>query len=180
MLFILRKIAEKTASAMEAADQLDAVIGKRAGLLGLSGLSNDMRTLRRAIEDGNPKARLAVDKFTWTIARWIGGFVAELGGLDMLVFTGGIGENDIATRTEVCSRLGGLGVILDRQRNQVRGPAVISADRSQVVVRVMPPAEDLVVVNHTVRLLAREANPTRPRTKIAFPAQRRDCSFQAR
>jgi acetate kinase len=156
ILFILRKIAEKTASAMEAADQLDAVIRKRAGLLGLSGLSNDMRTLRRAIEDGNPKARLAVDKFTWTIARWIGSFVAELGGLDMLVFTGGIGENDIATRAEVCAGLGVLGIVLDPRRNNVRGQAVISADHSPVTVCIIPPAEDLIIVNHVIRLLAKE------------------------
>src|SRR5580704_2990738 len=84
VLFILRKIAEKTADANEAADQLDAIIGKKAGLLGLSGLSNDMRTLRAAIKDGDRKARLAVDKFCWTIARWIGSFMADVGGLDML------------------------------------------------------------------------------------------------
>jgi acetate kinase len=159
VLFILRKIAEKTTSASEAADQLDAVIGKKAGLLGLSGLSNDMRTLRRAIEDGNARARLAVAKFTWTIARWIGSFVAELGGLDMLVFTGGIGENDSATRAEVCAGLGCLGIVLDPERNNVRGAAVISADHSPVTVRVIPPAEDLIIVNHVIRLLSNEAVP---------------------
>jgi acetate kinase len=156
LVFILRKIAEKTTSAMEAADQLDTMIGKKAGLLGLSGFSNDMRTLRRAIADGDAKARLAVAKFTWTIARWIGSFIAELGGLDMLVFTGGIGENDIATRAEVCAGLGGLGIVLDADRNSVRGAAVISADHSPVTVRVIPPAEDLIIVNHVIRLLSNE------------------------
>jgi acetate kinase len=156
VLFILRKIAEKTASATEAADQLDVVIGKKAGLLGLSGLSNDMRTLRKAVEDGNPKARLAVDKFAWTIARWIGSFFAELGGLDMLVFTGGIGENDIATRAQVCAGLSPLGIVLEPERNNVRGAAIISADHSPVTVRVIPPAEDLIILNHVVRLLAKE------------------------
>jgi acetate kinase len=153
VLFILRKIAEKTANAAEAADQLDAVIGKQAGLLGMSGLSNDMRTLRSAIQSGNARARLAVDKFTWTIAWWIGSFVAELGGLDMLVFTGGIGEGDCATRAEVCGRLGGLGIVLDPERNNVRGAPVISAEHSPVTVRVLPPAEDLIIVNRVVRLL---------------------------
>ncbi|HZL50169.1 MAG TPA: acetate kinase, partial [Terracidiphilus sp.] len=95
LLFILRKIAEKAESATAAADQLEVVASKKAGLLGVSALSNDMRDLRDAIKEGNAKARLAVDKFTWTIAKWIGSYVAELGGLDMLVFTGGIGENDI-------------------------------------------------------------------------------------
>ena len=156
LIFILRKIAEKATTAAEAADQLDAVIGKKAGLLGLSGLSNDMRTLRHAIAEGDMKARLAVDKFIWTIIRWIGSFVAELGGLDMLVFTGGIGENDVATRAEVCAGLGCLGIALDPCRNNIRGAYVISADHSPVTVRVIPPAEDLIIVNHVMRLMSKE------------------------
>jgi acetate kinase len=159
VLFILRKLAEKFPNTAEAADQLDAILGKKAGLLGLSGLSNDMRALRTAIKDGNRNARLAVDKFCWTIARWIGSFMAELDGLDMLVFTGGIGENDIDTRAEICAGLGGLGIVLDPQRNNVRGAAVISAPDSPVTVRVIPPAEDLVIVNHVVRLLGNEGEP---------------------
>jgi hypothetical protein len=78
------------------------------------------RDLRDAIAQGNAKARLAVDKFTWTIAKWIGSYVAELGGLDMPVFTGGIGENDIASRAEICAGLGALGIVLDAARNNVR------------------------------------------------------------
>ena len=156
VLFLLRKIAEKTSSASEAADQLDAILGKKAGLVGMSGLSNDMRTLRTAIKEGDSNARRAVDKFTWTIARWIGSFMAELGGLDMLVFTGGIGENDMDTRAEVCSGLAGLGIVVDSARNHSRGAAVISTESSPVTVRVIPPAEDLVIVNHVVRLMGSE------------------------
>ncbi len=114
LLFILRKIAETTTNASDAADKLETVASKKAGLLGVSELSNDMRDLREAIKDGNAKARLAVDKFTWTIARWIGSYVAELNGLDMLVFTGGIGENDIDSRAEICAGLGALGSSLIR------------------------------------------------------------------
>jgi len=153
LLFILRKIVETAKSASDAADQLETVASKKAGLLGVSGLSNDMRDLRDAIKEGNTKARLAVDKFTWTIAKWIGSYFAELGGLDMLVFTGGIGENDIASRAEICSGLSALGIELDPARNNVRGAAVISAENSPVTVRVIPPAEDLIIVNHVVRLL---------------------------
>jgi acetate kinase len=152
LLFILRKIAETANSAAEAADQLETVVAKKAGLLGMSNLSNDMRDLRQAIQTGNGQARLAVGKFTRTIAKWIGGYVAELGGLDMLVFTGGIGENDIDSRAEICAGLGALGIVVDPVRNNVRGEAVISATNSPVVVRVIPPAEDLVIVNHVVRL----------------------------
>ena len=154
LLFILRKICETATSASDAADKLESVASKKSGLLGVSGLSNDMRDLREAIKAGNAKARLAVDKFTWTIARWIGSYVAELDGLDMLVFTGGIGENDIASRAEICAGLGALGIVLDPARNNVRGAAVISDENSPVTVRVIPPAEDLIIVNHVARLLA--------------------------
>jgi acetate kinase len=154
LLFILRKIAETEQRASLAADKLEIAVSKKAGLLGVSARSNDMRDLREAIKDGNAKARLAVDKFTWTIARWIGSYVAELNGLDMLVFTGGIGENDIASRAEICAGLGALGIVLDSARNNVRGEATISAENSPVTVRVIPPAEDLMIVNHVVRLLS--------------------------
>ncbi len=153
LLFILRKIAETAESASAAADQLEVIASKRAGLLGVSGLSNDMRDLREAIKQGNAKARLAVDKFTWTIAKWIGSYVAELGGLDMMVFTGGIGENDVDSRAEICAGLGALGIVLDPKHNNMRGAATISAEDSPVTVRVIPPAEDLIIVNHVVRLL---------------------------
>jgi acetate kinase len=155
LLFILRKIAEKTADTTSAADQLEVVASKKAGLLGVSDRSNDMRDLREAIKEGDAKARLAVDKFIWTIQKWIGSFYVELGGLDMLVLTGGIGENDIASRTEICEGLGALGIAIDAGRNNVRGAAVISAEGSKVIVRVIPPAEDLIIVNHVVRLLAK-------------------------
>jgi acetate kinase len=154
MIFILKKIGETTPNTLEAAEKLETVVSKKSGLLGVSELSNDMRDLRDAIKEGNAKARLAVEKFTWTIARWIGSYVAELGGLDMLVFTGGIGENDIASRAEICAGLGVLGIVLDPARNNVRGAATISAENSPVTVRVIPPLEDLIIVNHVVRLLA--------------------------
>jgi|SRR5579863_6636619 len=153
LLFILRKIAEKAENAEAAADQLEAAASKKAGLLGVSELSNDMRDLREAIKNGNTKARLAVDKFVWTIQKWIGSFFAELNGLDMLVLTGGIGENDIASRAEICTGLEALGIVLDPARNRARGDAVISADGSKVTVRVIPPLEDLMIVNHVVRLM---------------------------
>lgn len=96
---------------------------------------------------------MAVDKFVWTIQKWIGGYVAELGGLDMLVFTGGIGENDIDSRAEICAGMGALGIEVDDERNNVRGAATISSKNSRVTVRAIPPLEDLIIVNHVVRLL---------------------------
>jgi len=153
VIFILKQIAKTEPDALKAADKLETVISKKSGLVGMSGVSNDMRDLREAIKNGNEHARLAVDKFTSTIAKWIGSFYAELGGLDMLVFTGGIGENDIASRAEICAGLEALGIVIHPARNNVRGEATISADNSRVIVRVIPPAEDLMIVNHVIRLL---------------------------
>jgi acetate kinase len=153
LIFILRKIAETGVSAAEAADRLEAIAAKKAGLLGVSGFSNDMRNLREAIAKDNASARLAVDMFTGTIAKWIGSFVAELGGLDMLVFTGGIGENDMASRAEICAGLSALGIVLDEKRNNVRGAATISAESSTVTVRVIAAEEDLMIVNHVARMM---------------------------
>jgi len=119
----------------------------------VSQLTNDMRALRKSIAEGNAAARFAVDEFTYSIRKFIGSYVAVLDGLDMLVFTGGIGENDSATRAEVCTGLESLGILIDPVLNQTRGEAKISAGGSQVTVLVIPPAEDLMIVNHVCRLL---------------------------
>jgi len=153
LLFILRKLAETSAYTKEAADQLETIASKKSGLLGLSRLNNDMRALREAIAQGNANARLAVDEFVYVLRKFIGGYIAVLGGLDMLVFTGGIGENDTATRAEVCAGLDCFGLILDPERNKARGEATISAENSPVTIRVIPPAEDLMIVEHVCRLL---------------------------
>jgi acetate kinase len=153
LLFILRELAGKIANTSDAANQLEKIVNKQSGLLGVSQLTNDMRALREAVAAGNAKARLAVDEFVYVIRKFIGGYVAVLGGLDMLVFTGGIGENDAATRAEVCAGLEVLGIVLDAERNQSRGDATISTEHSQVKVMVIPPAEDLMIVDHVCRLL---------------------------
>jgi acetate kinase len=132
---------------------LEKIVNKQSGLLGVSGLTNDMRALREAIAQGNAAARLAVDEFVYVLRKYIGGYVAVLGGLDMLVFTGGIGENDAATRTEVCAGLESLGIVLDTERNSSRGDAIISSSNSRIIVRVIPPAEDLMIVEHVCRLM---------------------------
>lgn len=154
LLFLLRKLADEEKDIDKAADALEAIVNKKSGLIGLSKLTNDMRKLRQAIADGNAAARLAVDEFVYVLRKYIGGYIAVLGGLDMLVFTGGIGENDSATRAEVCLGLEGLGIVLDHDRNQTRGDARISSDNSSVAVCVIPPAEDLMIVNHVCRLQA--------------------------
>jgi acetate kinase len=153
LVFILRKLAEQSTNTSDAADHLEKIVNKQSGLLGVSGLTNDMRALREAIAQGNAAARLAVDEFVYVLRKYIGGYVAVLGGLDMLVFTGGIGENDAATRTEVCAGLESLGIVLDTERNSSRGDAIISSSNSRIIVRVIPPAEDLMIVEHVCRLM---------------------------
>jgi acetate kinase len=156
LLFLLRKLGESAKSTTDAADQLEKIVNKQSGLLGLSELTNDMRELRKAIAEGNAAARLAVDEFTYVLRKYIGSYMAVLGGLDKLVFTGGIGENDTATRAETCAGLESLGILLDAELNQTQGEAKISASGSPVTVRVIPPAEDLTIVNHVCRLLEEE------------------------
>jgi acetate kinase len=100
-----------------------------------------------------------VDKFTSTIAKGIGAYVAESGRLHMLVFTGSIVETDVASRAEICAGLGTLGIVLDAVRNNIQGEGVISADTSPVVVRVTAPVEDLMIANYVVRLPGSEPLP---------------------
>jgi acetate kinase len=153
LLFILRKLAESEKNSSKAADKLETIVNTQSGLLGVSQLTNDMRELREAIKQGNAPARLAVDEFTYVLRKYIGAYIAVLGGLDMLVFTGGIGENDAATRAEVCAGMEGLGILLDAERNATRGETKISTEGSSVTVRVIPAAEDLTIVNHVCRLM---------------------------
>ena len=153
---ILKKIGETTPNTAEAAEKLETILSKKSGLLGVSELSNDMRDLREAIKDGNSRARLAVDKFTWTIARWIGSYtLRSSAALDMLVFTRAASAKTIsppALKSVPASARSASWSI--RSVNNVRGEAaVISAANSPVTVRVIPPAEDLMIVNHVVRLL---------------------------
>jgi acetate kinase len=153
LVFILRKLADKTPGTADAADTLEKVVNKQSGLMGVSGLTNDMRALRESIAQGNAAARLAVDEFVYVLRKYIGSYFAVLGGLDMLVFTGGIGENDASTRAEVCAGLEPLGIVIDTERNSSRGEATISSSGSRVTVRVIPPAEDLMIVDHVCRLM---------------------------
>lgn len=128
---------------------------KEGGLLGISGVSNDMRELREAAASGNERAQLAINHFVNGIVKYIGAFYAELGGLDNLVFTGGIGENDDALRTAVCQQLAHLGVELaDNSEVDADGTRVISAANSRVRVVVIPANEELGVARKTYQAIS--------------------------
>lgn len=132
------------------AEEIEDGLSKHGGLLGISGVSNDMRDLQSAAESGNERARLAVDAFVSGIIKQIGAFYAELGGLDQLVFTGGIGEHSAFVRNAVCSQLQHLGIELDKEKNGASAPVgIISAAGSAVLVTVIPVNEELGVARET-------------------------------
>jgi acetate kinase len=136
---------------------LENLVYKQSGLLGVSGLSSDMRSLRASSE---PAAAEAIALFVYRIVREIGSLAAAIGGVDALVFTGGIGEHDAATRASVAASCGWLGVELDEARNAAAS-GVISSDSSRVSVWVIPTDEEGMIARHTAALLAiQSSDPT--------------------
>ncbi|HTV57373.1 MAG TPA: acetate/propionate family kinase [Verrucomicrobiae bacterium] len=133
-----------------AVDDLEALLNRRSGLLGLSGASSDMRQLHAAGAD--PRARMAVNIFCRTVKKAIGGLTAILEGLDLLVFTGGIGENDALVREQICSGLETVGIGLDAESNRKNLP-IISSKSSRAAVRVMHSDEELQIARQSARLL---------------------------
>lgn len=134
------------------ADALGDLVNKRAGLLGVSGTSADMRDLLERERD-DPNAAQAVELFCYQARKYLGALVAVLGGLDALVFTGGIGEHAAPVRARICAGFGFLGLALDERRNAEHAP-VISTPESRVTVRVIPTEEALMIARHTARLVA--------------------------
>jgi acetate kinase len=138
------------------ANRLEALVDQRSGLLGISGLSGDMRRLHEAAAS-NRDARLAIEMFCYSVRKQVAAMAAVLGGLDMLVFTGGIGENDAQVRTEICAGLSWIGVSLDEARNQSGNPAAdnrVSDGASRCEVRVLPAQEDEQIARCAWELLA--------------------------
>jgi acetate kinase len=133
------------------ARRLDELVNEHAGLLGVSGISPDMKTLLDQ-RDRDPRAAQAVELFIYTLSKHVAALTAVLGGLDMLVFTGGIGERAASVRQEVCKRLEYLGIELDESRNAANAE-VISAPASACSVRIIPTNEDLMIARHTRALL---------------------------
>ncbi|NQU75970.1 MAG: acetate kinase, partial [Planctomycetes bacterium] len=136
--------------------EVDTALNKASGLLGVSGVGNDMRDCIKAATNGNERAKLAVELFTYRIIRYIGSYFAVLPASDAIVFTGGIGENSLSTRATVCTGLGSLGVRLDETLNELtrggkEGP--ISSQQSKVPVWVIPTDEELMIARDTGRIV---------------------------
>jgi len=118
----------------------------RSGLYGLSGVGKDLRDIEEEARKGNKRAQLAIDTFCYQVKKFIGSYFAVLGGLDYLVFTGGIGENSSAVRSKICDGLGCLGIVLDEKKNLLgEAQRVISADDAPVKVMVIPTNEEVVI-----------------------------------
>lgn len=136
------------------AEQFHSMVNWESGLLGVSETSSDMRDLL-AREADDRRAAEAVALFCYQAKKWIGAFAAALGGLDTLVFTGGIGQNDPVIRARICDGLGFLGIELDRQQN-AQNAEVVSTSASRAVVRVIRTDEELTIANHVWRFLKGE------------------------
>ncbi len=135
---------------------ISELLNKKSGVLGVSGVSSDMRELEAAVLKGNPKAILAEKMYFYRIRKYVGAYAAALGGVDIIVFTGGVGENQATCRSEVCKELEFMGIKMDAERNKVRGEeAVISADDSKVKVVVIPTDEELMIASDTMEILSK-------------------------
>lgn len=143
-------------------DEIDEILNKKSGFLGVSGVSGDVRDVEKAAKKGNLRAQLAIDIFTYQVAKLIASFTVSLHGLDALVFTAGIGENDARIRRLICGQLDYMGVYLDGLRNDhvPQGkPAKIHADGSKVGIYVIPTNEELTIARDTRDLVNFIRNP---------------------
>lgn len=135
--------------------EVEMLLNKQSGLLGISGLTNDMRELiAEAEESGDRRARLAIEIFCYRACKYIGSYLAAINGADAIIFTGGIGENSPQIRQKICENLSWMGIRLDNQRNETsKGEAFISEDSSPVQIWVIPTNEELLIARDTVRLI---------------------------
>ncbi len=132
------------------------LLNKKSGVLGVSGVSSDMRELEAAVAEGNQRAVLAEKMYFYRIKKYIGAYAAALGGVDVILFTGGVGENQASCRSSVCEGLEFMGVKLDAEKNNVRGEeAVISAADSKVKVVVIPTDEELLIASDTMDIVGK-------------------------
>lgn len=136
---------------------ISTLVNKHSGLLGISGVSSDMREVQAAIESGNERAKLAVEVFNYKIKKYIGSYAAALEGMDILIFTGGIGENHSATREAACSGLEFMGLKLDLDKNnEIHGDeAIISTPDSKVTVMVVPTDEEYMIASDTMDIVGK-------------------------
>ena len=138
------------------ANRMQALINKKSGVAGVSGVSSDMRDIEAAIKQGNKRAALALQMYEYRIAKYIGAYAAALNGVDIIVFTGGVGENQIVTREQVCKQIEFLGVDLDNEANQIRGEEKeITKPGSKVRVVIIPTDEEYMIACDTKEIVSK-------------------------
>lgn len=136
------------------AEEVNTLLNKKSGVLGVSGVSSDFRDIEDASSKGNERAKLALNMFDYRVRQYIGSYAASMGGVDCVVFTAGLGENAIETRETICKGLEFLGIEIDKEKNNVRGKVrEISKDGSKVKVFVVPTNEELMIARDTVVLV---------------------------
>lgn len=135
---------------------ISTLLNKFSGILGISGISSDMREIQASIEKGNKRAELAMNTYNYRIKKYVGSYAAILGGVDILVFTGGVGENQAVTRSDVCKNMEFMGIELDEElNNSVRAKEVlISKPTSKVKVVIIPTDEELTIARDTLEILS--------------------------
>ena len=134
--------------------QANEILNKKSGVLGISGISSDFRDIEAAAEEGNERAILALKVFAHKVRFYIGAYIAEMNGVDAIVFTAGVGENDIGMRDIICNNLGNLGIKLDVVKNKVRGQEmIISRDDSPVKIVLIPTNEELMIARDTLQIV---------------------------
>jgi len=130
------------------------ILNKKSGVLGISGVSSDFRDIEAAVAEGNERAQLALKVFAHKVRFYIGAYIAEMNGCDAIVFTAGVGENDIGMRDIICNDLGNLGIKLDVVKNRVRGKeAIISRDDSKIKLIMIPTNEELMIARDTYNIV---------------------------
>lgn len=134
--------------------EMDDMLNKKSGVLGISGVSSDFRDLEEAAEKGNTRAQLALDMFDYKVKKYVGSYMATMDGMDVMIFTAGLGENGIGFRERVCAHMDALGVKIDPVKNNCRGKEqIISTDDSKVTVMVIPTNEELMIARETIDIL---------------------------
>lgn len=134
--------------------EMNTVLNKKSGVLGMSGVSSDFRDVEAAANEGNHQAAAALDAFYYRVAKYIGAYTAAMNGVDAIAFTAGVGENNIGGRVEICKYLGYLGTEIDLDKNNVRGEErIISKDGSKVTLMAIPTNEELAIARQTLALV---------------------------
>jgi len=133
--------------------QMENLLNKESGVLGVSGVSSDFRDIEGAVEEGNEQAKTALDMYHYRVAKYVGSYAAAMGGLDAVIFTAGVGENGAGTRAAVCEYLGYLGIEVDAAKNNVRGVETdFATEGAKTRALLIPTNEELVIARDTARL----------------------------